>query len=95
MLVDSCLHCLLFKNEKVSLFLRPTVSPTSMIKQACKLGVVSPCWMQIPAQNIITGLIHLVATIRSFKMLIDNTLDLPLPSSAPFKRFPIDYIGTP
>ena len=35
------------------------------------MGVVSPCWTEIPDQNIIINLIHLVATIKSFKMLID------------------------
>ena len=36
-----------------------------------RMGVVSPCWTEIPDQNIIINLIHLVATIKSFKMLID------------------------
>ena len=42
MLVYSCLHYLLFKNEKV-FFLRSNVSPISMIKQNHESGVVSLC----------------------------------------------------
>ena len=44
MLVYSCLHYLLFKNEKgfvLFSFLRSNVSPISTIKQDCELGVVS------------------------------------------------------
>ena len=60
-----------------------------MIKQDCKLGVVSLCWMEIPDQNIIINLIPLVARIGSFKMLIDYTLELtPPPSPPPFPPIP-------
>ena len=44
MLVYSCRHYLLFKNEKVFVlfsFLRSNVSPISRIKQDRELGVVS------------------------------------------------------
>ena len=56
------------------------MSPISTIKQDCKSGVVSLCWMEIPDQNMIMNLNILRATIRSFKMLIDYTLDLTPPS---------------
>ncbi len=48
--------------------------------------------MEIPDQNMIMNLNILVATIRSFKMLIDYTLDLtptpllPLPPIPPSKE---------
>ena len=54
---------------------------------------MSLCWMEIPDQNMIINLNLLVATIRSFKMLIDYTLDLtphlpfsPRPLSLPQKK---------
>ena len=78
MLVYSCLHYLLFKNEKVFCFLRSSVST---IKQDRESGVVSLCWTEIPDQNMIMNLNILAATIRSFKMLIDYTLDLTPPFS--------------
>ena len=53
--------------------------PISTIKQDCELGVVSLCWMEIPDQNMIMNLNILAATIRSFKMLVDYTLDLTPP----------------
>ena len=83
MLVYSCLHYLLFKNEKVFLFcfLRSRVSPVSTIKQDRESGVVSLCWTEIPDQNMIMNLNILAATVRSFKMLIDYTLDLIPPFS--------------
>ena len=78
MLVYSCLHYLLFKNEKVFfcfvLFLRSNVSPISMIKQDRESG-------EIPNQNPIMNLNILAATVRSFKMLIDCILDLTPPFS--------------
>ena len=40
---------------------------------------MSLCWTEIPDQNMIINLNILAATIRSFKMLIDYTLDLTLP----------------
>ena len=76
MLVYSCLHYLLF-------------SPVSTIKQDCESGVVSHCWTEIPDRNMIMNLNILAATIRSFKMLIDYTLDLtppPLPPIPPSKE---------
>ena len=75
------LHYLLFKNEKVFCFLRSSVSPVSTIKQDRESGVVSLCWTEIPNQNMIMNLNILAATIRSFKMLIDYTLDLTPPFS--------------
>ena len=84
MLVYSCLHYLLFKNEKEKknvLFLRSNVSPISTIKQDRESGVVSLCWTEIPDQNMIVNLNILAATIRSFKMRIDYTLDLTPPFS--------------
>ena len=47
--------------------------------------------MEIPDQNMIMNLKILAATIRSFKMLIDYTLDLtppfsPCPQSLPQKK---------
>ena len=47
--------------------------------------------MEIPDQNMIMNLNILAATIRSFKMLIDYTLDLtppfsPCPQSFPQKK---------
>ena len=80
MLVYFCLHYLLFKNEKVFFwFLRTSVSPVFTIKQDHESGVVSLSWTEIPDQNMLMNLNILVATIRSFKMLIDYTLDLTLP----------------
>ena len=87
-------------------FLRSSVSPVSMIKQDRESGVVSLCWTEIPDQNMIMNLNILAATIRSehdnefkllaatirsFKMLIDYTLDLtppfsPCPESLPQKK---------
>ena len=83
MLVYSCLHYLLFKNEKVFCipafiicylrmrkffcFLRSNVSPVSTIKQDSESGVVSLRWTEIPDQNLIVNLNILAATIRSFK----------------------------
>ena len=45
MLVYSCLHYLLFKNDKkiIILFFRSNVSPISTIKQDPESGVVSLC----------------------------------------------------
>ena len=94
MLVYSCLHYLLFKNEffVFVLFLRSSVSPISTIKQDRESGVVSLCWTKIPDQNMIMNLNILAATIMSFKMLIDYTLDLtppplsPCPQSLPQKK---------
>ena len=80
---------MLFKNEKVFCFLRSSVSPISTIKQDRELGVVSLCWTEISDQNMIINLNLLVATIRSFKKLIDYTFDqtapplFPLPPSIP------------
>ena len=59
-----------------------------MIKQDRESRVVSLCWTEIPNQNMIMNLNILAATIRSFKMLIDYTLDLthpfsPCPQSLP------------
>ena len=47
--------------------------------------------MEIPNQNMIMNLNILMATVRSFKMLIDYTLDLtptfsPCPLSLPQKK---------
>ena len=56
MLVYSCLHYLLFKNERVFCFLRSSVSPVSTTKQDHKLGVVSLRWTEIPDQNMIMNL---------------------------------------
>ena len=36
-------------------------------------------WTEIPDQNMIMNLNILAATVRSFKMLTDYTLDLTLP----------------
>ena len=63
------------------LFLRSSVSPVSTIKQDRESGVVPLCWTEIPDQNMIMNLNILAATIRSFKMLIDYTLDLTPPFS--------------
>ena len=62
-----------------------------MIKQDRELGVVSFWWSEITDQNMIINLNLLAATIRSFKMLIDYTLDLtspllPLPPIPPSKE---------
>jgi len=83
MLVYSCHHYLLFKNEIffIYFFLRSNVSPISTIKQDRETGVVSLRWMEIPDQNMIMNLNILAATVRSFKMLIDYTLDLTPPVS--------------
>ena len=75
MLVYSCLHYLLF-------------SPVSTKKQDRKSGVVSHCWTEIPYQNMIMNLNILAATIRSFKMLIDYTLDLTPPPPSPLAPNP-------
>ena len=93
MLVYSCLHYLLFKDDKVFcfVFLRSNVSPISTIKQDRESGVVSLCSTEIPDQNMIMNLNILAATIMSFKMLSDYTLDLtppfsPCPLSLPQKK---------
>ena len=88
MLVYSCLHYLLFKNEKVFCFLRSSVSPISTIKQDRESGVVSLCWKEIPDQNTIINLNLSAATIWSFKMLIDYTLDLTPPPPFPLASYP-------
>ena len=67
------------------------MSPISTIKQDRELGVVSLCWTEIPDQNMIINLNLLVATIKSFKMLIllhfgSNTPLLPLPPIPPPKE---------
>ena len=71
-------------------FLRSSVSPVSTIKQDRESGVVPLCWTEIPDQNMIMNLNILAATIRSFKMLIDYTLDLnphsPLAPNPSLKR---------
>ena len=93
-LVYSCLHYMLFKNDKNKkkfCFLRSNVSPISTIKQDRESGVVSLRWTEIPDQSMIMNLNILAATIRSFKMLIDYTLDLtppisPCPLSLPQKK---------
>ena len=71
--------------------LRSSVSPVSTIKQDLESGVVSLCWTEIPDQNMFMNFSILAATIRSFKMLIDYTLDLnpplfPLPPIPPSKE---------
>ena len=97
MLVYSCLRYLLFKNDKVLfvLFLRSNVSPISTIKQDRESGVVSLRWTEMPEQNMMMMMVMnlnlLATTIRSFKMLIDNTLYLtppfsPCPLSLPQKK---------
>ena len=72
-------------------FLRSNVSPISTIKQDRESGIVSLCWTETPDQNMIMNLNILVATVRSFKMLIDYILDLtppfsPCPLSLPQKK---------
>ena len=62
MLVYSCFHYLLFKNEN-GFILRSNVSLISKIKQDCELGIVSLCWTKISDQNMIIHLNLLVATI--------------------------------
>ena len=62
------------------LFFNVQCSPVSTIKQERESGVASLCGTEIPDQIMIMNLNILVATIRSFKMLIDYTLDLTLPS---------------
>ena len=62
-----------------------------MVKQDRKSGVVSLSWTEIPDQNMIMKLNISAATIKSFKMLINYTLDLtppssPCPQSLPQKR---------
>ena len=64
------------RRKKIVLFLRSNVSPISTIKQDRESGVVSLCWTEIPNQNMIINLNRLAATVRSFKMLFDYTLDL-------------------
>ena len=56
-----------------------------MIKQDHESGVVSLCWTEIPDQNMIMNFNILAATIWSFKMLIDYTLDL----TPPFSPYPV------
>ena len=72
----------------------PHPPPVFTIKQDRELGVVSICWTEIPDQNMIMNLNILAATIRSFKMFIDYTLDMtpppppfsPCPQSLPQKK---------
>ena len=82
MLVYSCLHYLLFKNESFFLFFSFfKVQSFPYFHDKTRSGVVSLCGMDIPNQNMIVNLNILAATIRSFKMLIDYTLDLTPPFS--------------
>ena len=62
------------------LFFKVQCFPISTMKQDRKSGVVSLRWTEIPDQNMIMNLNILAATVRSFKMLIDYTLDLSPPS---------------
>ena len=62
-------------------FLRSNVSSISTVKQDRESGVVSLCWPKIPNQNMVMNLNILAATIRSFKMLTDYTLDPTTPCS--------------
>ena len=69
MLVYSCLHYLLFKNEILNYFFKgpvTNVSPISTIKQDREMRVVSRRWTEIPDQNMIIHLNLLAATIRFF-----------------------------
>ena len=59
-----------------------------MIKQDRESGVVSLSRSEITDQNIIINLNLLAATIRSFKMLIDYTLDLTSPPLPPLPPIP-------
>ena len=68
-------------------FLRSTVSRISTIKQDRESGVVSLCWTEISDQNMIMNLNTSAATVRSFKMLINYTLDLTPPPS-PLAPYP-------
>ena len=61
------------------LFFKVQCFPVYIIKQDRESGVVSLCWTEIPNQNMIMNLKILAATIRSFKMRIDYTLDLTPP----------------
>ena len=63
------------------LFFKVQCFPVYTIKQDRESGVVSLCWTEIPNQNMIMNLNILAATIRSFKMLIDYTLELRPPFS--------------
>ena len=63
------------------LFFKVQCSPISTIKQDRETGVVALRWMGIPDQNMIKNLNILAATVRSFKMLTDYTLDLIPPFS--------------
>ena len=82
MLVFFPAFIMLFKNKSfLFCFLRSNVSPISMIKLDRESGVVSLCWTEIPDQNMIMNLNILASTVRSFKMLIDYTLDLTPPFS--------------
>ena len=68
------------------IFLRSSVSPIFTIKQDRESGVLSLWWTEILDQNMIMNLNILAATVRSFKMLIDYTLDLTPPSPLPQKK---------
>ena len=70
------------------LFFKVQCSPISTIKQDRETGVVALRWMGIPDQNMIMNLNILVATVRSFKMLIDYTLDL----TPPFSTCPLSLL---
>ena len=50
-------------------------------KTRSRVGSSALCWTEIPDQNMIMNLNILAATVRSFKMLIDYTLDLTPPIS--------------
>ncbi len=94
MLVYSCLHYLLFKNEKVLfvLFLRSNISSISTIKQDRESGVMSLCWTEIPDQNMIIHLNLLAATVSFFFKCSLITLWIwhhpfsPCPLSLPQKK---------
>ena len=91
MLVDSCLHCLLFKNEKDFIYVfifKAHCDCFSYFHDKTSLQVGS----SVSLLNANSCSEHhywfnpFSGHNRSFKMLIDYTLDLPLPSSAPLKE---------
>ena len=93
MLVYSCLHYLLFKNEKNFFVLfKVQCFPYFHDKTRSRVGSSVPLLNgNSTDQNMIVNLNILAATIRSFKMLIDYTLDLtpsfsPCPLSLPQKK---------
>ena len=93
MLVYSCLHCLLFKNEKekICFVFKVQCFPYFHDKTRSRVGSSVPSLNRNSRSEHDCEFELLAATFRSFKMLIDYILDLtphllPLPPIPPSKE---------